>query len=254
MTIDVYSAKGSKTGTRDIPAGLLEERANKGLIHQAVLLQQQNAKTPVAHVKRRSEVAGSTKKVYSQKHTGNARRGPIRSPVMRGGGKAWGPRNTRTFARSMPKGMRHAAVRASISMQAKNGTIFGLESYGTEIKTKAAHELLKKLPVDIGRRIIFVLPENNQGLSASVRNIPGVQTILASYLNPRDILLARSLIFVGDALEKAETIFGKKRGELMLKAEDTEEAPKKKMVHKKSTAKATKEKKAAPKKASKKNS
>lgn len=235
MTIDVYSATGSKKGTRDIPAGLLEERANKGLIHQAVLMQQQNAKRPVAHVKKRDEVVGSTRKILQQKGSGNARRGPLRSPVMRGGGKAWGPRNTRTFARSMPKEMRHAAVRASISLQAKNGTIMGLESYGNEIKTKAAFALLKKMPVDIGRRIIFVLPESHEGLSVSVRNIPGVQTILASYLNPRDVMLARHLIFVGDALDKAEAVFGKKSKEKMLKSDKKEEAPKK-VIHRKPAA------------------
>lgn len=243
MTIDVYSSKGTKAGTRDIPSSLLAETVNKGLLHQAVLMQAANARTPNAHVKRRGEVAGSTKKLFSQKHTGNARRGPVRSPVMRGGGKAWGPRNLRTFSRSMPQGMRHAALRAAITLQAKHGAIMGLESYGDAVKTKDAFALLKKMPVELGRSIVIVLPEAHTALASSVRNIPRVQTLLASYLNPRDVAGAKHIIFVGDALDRAAALFGTKTKEKSVKAQDGEEKPKKKAAPKTAA-----KKKAAPKK------
>ncbi len=209
MKIDVYSATGTKKSTLELPAELFEARINMDLMHQAVLMQQSNRRNAIAHVKNRGEVRGSTRKVYDQKHTGRARRGPVRSPLLRGGGKAFGPRSDANFTKNMPKNMRHAALVSCLSKQAKNGAIFGLESYPETVKTKAFHGLLQKLPVQIGRRILFVLPVKHDALHMSSRNVPRVKVITAAYLNPEDILLARSIVFVGDAVEKAAEIFGK---------------------------------------------
>lgn len=208
MKIDVYSATGTKKGTRDLPEGLFGARVNMDLMHQAVILQQSNRRSPIAHAKSRAEVQGSTKKAFAQKGTGRARRGPIRSPLLRGGGKAFGPKKDANFTKEMPRAMRHAALRSCLSVQAKNGVIFGLEDYPTTIKTKAFHDLLKKLPVQIGRRLLFVVPEKHDALWMSSRNIPRVKILRAAYLNPEDILLAKSIIFVADSVEKAVSIFG----------------------------------------------
>ncbi|MBI2636386.1 50S ribosomal protein L4 [Candidatus Peregrinibacteria bacterium] len=207
MKIDVYSATGTKTTTRDLPSGLFDVRINMDLMHQAVTMQQSNRRMPVAHAKKRSEVRGSTKKVYAQKHTGRARRGSLRSPLLRGGGKAFGPKKDRNFTKSMPKAMRHAALRSCLSAQAKNGAILGLESYPETIKTKAFHELLTKLPVQIGRRLLFVVPEKHDAMLMSSRNIPRIRILRAAYLNPEDVLLAKSIVFVGDSIERAEKVF-----------------------------------------------
>ncbi len=209
MTIDVYSATGTKKGTRELPAALFGARVNMDLMHQAVVMQQSNRRNPVAHAKNRGEVLGSTKKLYAQKHTGRARRGPGRSPLLRGGGKAFGPRKDANFTKNMPKVMRHEALISCLSHQAKAGAILGLESYPDTIKTKTFFDLLKKLPVDIGRRLLFVVPEKHHALWMSSRNVYRVKIVQANYLNPEDVLLARSIIFVGDAVEKAEAIFGK---------------------------------------------
>jgi large subunit ribosomal protein L4 len=207
MKIDVYSATGTKKGTLDLPEELFAARINQDLMHQAVVMQQSNRRNAVAHTKKRSEVRGSTKKVYSQKHTGRARRGPVRSPLLRGGGKAFGSKKEQNFLKDMPKAMRHAALRSCLSLQAKNGVIMGLENYPETIKTKAFHQLLKKLPVQIGRRLLFVVPEQHNALWMSSRNVPRVKILPASYLNPEDVLLARSIVFVGDSVERAAKVF-----------------------------------------------
>lgn len=207
MKIDVYSSVGAKNGTRDLPEGLFGARISKDLMHQAIILQQSNRRAPIAHAKKRSEVRGSTKKVYDQKHTGRARRGQVRSPLLRGGGKAFGPKKDRNFTKSMPKAMRHAALRSCLSAQAKNGAIFGLEGYPGTIKTKAFHELLTKLPVQIGRRLLFVVPEKHDAMLMSSRNIPRIRILRAAYLNPEDVLLAKSIIFVGDSIDIAAKLF-----------------------------------------------
>lgn len=207
MKIDVYSATGTKKGTRDLPENLFGTRVNMDLMHQVVMLQQSNRRSPIAHAKSRAEVQGSTKKAYDQKHTGRARRGSVRSPLLRGGGKAFGPKKNANFTKEMPRAMRHAALRSCLSVQAKNGVILGLEDYPATIKTKAFHDLLKKLPVQIGRRLLFVVPEKHDALWMSARNIPRVKILRAAYLNPEDVLLAKSIVFVGDSIERAEKVF-----------------------------------------------
>ena len=207
MTIDVYSATGTKKGTQELPADLFGTRVNRDLMHQAVVMQQSNRRNPIAHAKNRSEVQGSTKKSYQQKHTGRARRGSVRSPLLRGGGKAFGPKKDANFTKDMPRAMRHAALRSSLTIQAKNGIIFGLENYPDTIKTKAFHDLLKKLPVQIGRRLLFVIPEKHNALWMSSRNVPRIKVITAAYLNPEDVLNSKSIVFVGDAIDRAAKIF-----------------------------------------------
>lgn len=208
MTIDVYTATGSKKGTVDLAPSLFESPINKGLIHQLLMLQQSNRRMNIAHVKTRGEVAGSTKKIFSQKHTGRARRGPVRSPLLRGGGKTFGPRNDRNFIKRMPQKMRHAAIRSCLSLQAKQGSILALESYPQTIKTKEVASLLDGMKAQRGRSILFVLPEKHHALERSTRNIPGVKTVQASYLNAEDILRARHIVFLVDALKVAEEVFG----------------------------------------------
>jgi predicted phosphatase len=107
----------------------------------------------------------------------------------------------------MPRNMRHRALFSSLSFQAKRGAVLGLESYPSVIKTKQAFTLLKKLPIELGRHILVVTPERHEGLMLSMRNIPHVKTILVNYLNPEDVLKSRHLIFLVDALAKAEEIF-----------------------------------------------
>jgi large subunit ribosomal protein L4 len=238
MDAHLFSSAGEKKGAFALPASLFEAPVNWGLMHQAVLMQQGNRRTPVAHVKNRGEVQGSTKKLFQQKHTGRARRGSIRSPLLRGGGKAFGPRNDANFSKSMPRKMRHAALRSCLSLQAQKGAIMILEGYPDAIKTKTMSDLLKKLSVEIGRRVLVVAPGKNEGLVKSSRNIPGVKTVYASYLSPEDVLVSRHVIFLKDAITKAEEIFGKKASDK--ESDGTEKAPK----VKKSAPKAAKAKKA----------
>lgn len=239
MTIDIYSATGTKKSTQELPAVLFGGHINMDLMHQAVLLQQGNRRSPIAHAKNRGEVRGSTKKISPQKGSGRARRGPIRAPLLRGGGKAFGPRSDANFTRAMPKNMRHAALVSCLSVQAKNGAIMGLETYPDTVKTKALHSLLQKLPVQIGRRILFVVPAAHHALWMSARNIPRVKVITAPYINPEDVLLSRSIIFVGDSIEKAAAIFGKGPVGSRVKAEEPKKPAAEKKAKKPKTPKKT---------------
>lgn len=247
MNIDVYSAAGAKKGTLELPEALFGARINPDLMHQALVRQQSNRRNPIAHVKTRGEVKGTTKKAYAQKHTGRARRGSVRSPLLRGGGKAFGPRNTRNFVKDMPKSMRRAALLSCLTLQAKKGSILGLEGYPETIKTKDMHGLLKKLPIEIGRRILFVLPQKHDAFVLSSRNIPRIKTLQVQYLNPEDVLGARSIVFVGDSVAKAVELFGKEKAPRAPKAPT---APKMKAPRAPKAPKKAVKKTSAPSKAS----
>jgi len=210
MTIDLYTATGTKKGSLELPARLFEAKINKGLMHLALVRQLSNSRNPIAHVKHRGEVVGTTKKAYAQKHTGNARRGALRSPLVRGGGKSFGPRNEANFTKDMPKKMRRAALFSCLSFRAKEGAIIGLENYPeNDTKTKDFMKLLQKLPVEFGRRIVVVTAGRHRGLELSTRNIPRVKAIFAQYLNPEDLLNAKHIIFLADAVKAAEDTFAK---------------------------------------------
>lgn len=208
MKIDLYSSTGQKSGAIELPASMFGVEVNKGLMHLALLRQQSNRRRPIAHVKTRGEVVGSTKKLFQQKGTGRARRGPVRSPLLKGGGKTFGPRNTANFYKDMPKKMRRAALFSCLSDAAKRtGCLLALEQYPDDVKTKNFYALLKKLPLEIGRRILVVLPAHTHGIERAARNVPRVKTILAPYLNPEDIITARHIVFLADAIRVAEETF-----------------------------------------------
>lgn len=210
MSIPVFTATGSKKGTLDLPS-VFTGKINKALMHQALVMQQSNRRAPIAHVKTRGEVVGSTKKLFQQKGTGRARRGPVRSPLLRGGGKIFGPRNTVNFTKDMPKAMRRAAIASCLAWQAKREAIIALENYGEETKTKTFVTLLKKLPVELGRRILVVADGSHRGLVLSGRNVPGVTILDCNYLNVEDIAGARHVIFLSDAINKVQEMLTKER-------------------------------------------
>lgn len=207
MQIDVYSATGVKKGTVELPKAVFGATINEGLMHQALVLQQSNRRTSISHAKTRGEVVGSTAKLYRQKGTGRARAGSANSPTRRSGGKAFGPRSDHNYQKDMPKKMRRAALMSCLSLQANSKAIIGLEGVGKDMKTKKAMELLSKLPVEIGRKILFVTTDVHRELKLSVRNIPNVKVITVGYLNPEDVLVSKKIVFLVDALNKLEEIF-----------------------------------------------
>ena len=236
MSIPVFTADGQKKGTIDLSSSLFADPVNKALMHQAIVLQQSNRRKAVAHAKSRGEVVGSTKKMFQQKHTGRARRGPVRSPVLRGGGKAFGPKKDRNFLKNMPRGMRHAALRSCLGFQAKREAVVALESYPDTTKTKEFFALLKKLPVELGRGVLVVTADHHKGIALSSRNIAGVKAITAAYLNPEDVLTSRHVIFLVDALKKAEEMFGVKSSRQSTKSKSSTKEPTKNSKAKKASS------------------
>jgi len=210
MKIDLYGSDGVKKGEISVSDTMFAAKINPDLMHRVIVRRLANARNPIAHTRTRAEVAGTRAKAFRQKGTGRARRGSLTTNILRSGGVAHGPRNTRNFSKNMPKKERRVALFSSLSVRAGEKKVFALENFAEKSpKTKKFAELLEKLPA--GKKYLFVLPARDEILEKSAANLPEVATITANFLNPRDILHAEQICFVGNATEVAEQIFNPKK-------------------------------------------
>lgn len=208
MKIPLYSQDGNKKGEITVPEEVFGQKMNEALVHRILLLQLANKRHPIAHTLTKGEVRGGGKKPYAQKHTGRARQGSSRNPHFRGGGVAFGPRNVQNFHLSASKNERRKALFCALSAKFKDSRIAALEDYITEKpKTKTFAAMLKKLPFE--KDILLVLPQKNELVTKSSRNISRVKTLLVNYLNIADLLKYHDVVFFKDALPKLSEIFAK---------------------------------------------
>lgn len=205
MKVDLYTQTGEKKGQVELKKEFFEVPYNEDLIHQALVRQHANGRVAIAHTKTRGEVRGGGRKPFRQKGTGSARQGSRRSPNLRGGGVVFGPRNDRNFVVDMPKKQRRKALFSALSAKAKNDQIIALESYEGEVKTKVFAELIKKLPID--RNVLIIIPEKNEVIQRSTKNLANAKTIIVNYLNIADLQKYRKILFLKNALPKMEEIF-----------------------------------------------
>ena len=180
-------------------------RRLKGLLHQAVVRQRANARKGRPSVKNRSEVTGSTRKLFPQKGTGRARAGSIRSPLRRGGGVAFGPQ-PRSYSQRMPKKMRRLAIRGALSAKVADGRIVIVDNLGFEQpRTKDMVQLLDTLKAK--KSVLMVTPEPRKALIKSAGNLDRVKTLPARYLNVYDLLAHEHLIIELEAVRTAEDLW-----------------------------------------------
>jgi large subunit ribosomal protein L4 len=186
MELPVYDMTGKQVSTVELPASIFEADVNRDLMHQALVRQLANARLGTHKAKTRSEVARSTAKIYRQKGTGRARHGSRKAPIFVGGGKAHGPL-PRKYTKNMPRKMRRAALCSALSVKASQGDIVLLDEVIMDApKTKAIATMVKVLTD--GNSALLLLPERNEIVEKSARNLPEVKTLRAGYLNIRDLL------------------------------------------------------------------
>ena len=205
MKAPVYTQDGKQSGEIELPAQLFEAKINAALVHLALVRQHANARLSSAHTLRRGEVVRSTAKIMRQKGSGKARKGDRGSPILRGGGVAWGPRNTKNYKREMPKKQRRAALTSLLSEKAKRSKIIALESFVLDQpKTKEFKKLLDALPEG---KSLLVVHNKNESLIKSARNLKFVKPLLVNLLNPHDLTKFDRILFEKAALEEVEKIF-----------------------------------------------
>lgn len=206
MQVPVYNIAGEVVKNIEISDAVFAVPFNEAVVHQAMVSQQANARQGTASTKTRGEVAGSTRKLYRQKHTGESRAGSIKSPLRRGGGTVFGPK-PRDYSQALPKKMRRLALRCVLSAKASDGELKVLEDLKLDQpKTKEMVKILTALGVDSSALVAMAEPEEN--VVKSARNLPGIKTIPASLLNVVDLLSYKLLIMTEAAVRKVEQLWG----------------------------------------------
>jgi large subunit ribosomal protein L4 len=197
---------GEQVGEVELPADVFEVRINSGLMHQALVRQLANARRGTHKTQSRGEVNRTKAKWYRQKGTGRARHGSRNAPIFVGGGVAHGPK-PRSYKKQMPRKMRRAALRSALSVKAAETQIVLLDELSMEqAKTREFAEMLDRL--EITDSTLVLLPEKDESIEKSARNIPYVKTLQASYLNIRDLLGYDTLLIPLDSLDVILSILG----------------------------------------------
>ncbi|MDA1329931.1 MAG: 50S ribosomal protein L4 [Chloroflexi bacterium] len=210
MKLDVYSMKGKKLEKQiDLPKKIFEAPINTDLMHQAYVRQMANGRAGTHKTKTRAEVRGGGRKPWRQKGTGRARQGSIRSPQWVGGGGVHTPR-PRDYAKKMPLKMRRAALRSALSVKAADQEIVMVDAFVVnEGKTKLMVESLSKLAGESTVLLVLAVKDDNyETVTRASRNIAGVTTLLANYLNIRDLLGHDKVVMPVDAIKTIESYLG----------------------------------------------
>jgi large subunit ribosomal protein L4 len=208
MEVDVLNMKGKKVSTVELPSGIFEAPISVDLMHQAYLRQMANARLGTHDTKTRGEVRGGGRKPWRQKGTGRARQGSIRAPQWVGGGRVHTP-HPRSYRQAMPKKMRRAALRSSLSVKAAEAGIIVVDDL--KIKNAKTNLMAKALNTLVGdEKTLVLIPEKQayEDVTRSMRNLPSVKTLLVGYLNVRDLMGYDKLVIPLPALESIESHLG----------------------------------------------
>lgn len=204
-TVSVFDMTGKETGTMELADSVFGIEPNAIVMHAAVVNYLANQRQGTQSTLTRAEVRGGGKKPWRQKGTGHARQGSTRAPQWTHGGIALGPK-PRDYSYALPKKVRRLALKSAFSAKVAAGDMLVLESLSLETyRTKAIAEMLRALGAE--KKVLLVLPENDQVLVRSARNIPGVKTAQVSTLNTYDVINADKFIVVKDAVARIEEVY-----------------------------------------------
>jgi large subunit ribosomal protein L4 len=209
MEVDVFNMKGKKVSTVNLPEAIFEAPVKVDLMHQAFVRQMANARLGTHSTKGRSEVSGGGRKPWRQRGTGRARQGSIRAAQWVGGGKIFTPK-PRSYNKSMPKKMRRAALRSALSVKAADGELVLVDKFDLDgVKTSLMAESLNAVAGEAS--ILVLIPENSDaysGVKRACANLANVKTLMASYLNIRDLLDYDKIVVPVAALDIIESYLG----------------------------------------------
>jgi large subunit ribosomal protein L4 len=197
---DIKDKNNKPVGKISLPDTVFGIKAKDGVIHNAVVNFLANQRQGTHATKTKGLVSGGGKKPWKQKHTGRARSGSSRSPLWRGGGTVFGPQ-PRDYSYSLPKKARRLALKAALSGKLADGEITVIDELAFEKpRTKEMVSVLKGLELE-GSSILVVVPEHNENVALSARNIPGVTVKRVTDLNSYDVAAHARLLMTRRAVE-----------------------------------------------------
>ncbi len=204
MQVTVYTTEGKKSKTLEVPENIFGAKWNGDLVSQVLNSQASNRRAGTAHTKNRAEVRGSHKKPWQQKGTGRARHGSAQSPIWKGGGVTFGPRNDKNYKKTIPRGMKVAALFSLLSAKLASGKIIFVDTIPAQSgKTKNADETMKGLTTIEGFKTLCWKKPNNVYMTVNktddktknaFRNLPYMTLHTMDDLNPLDIANTRYLV------------------------------------------------------------
>ena len=201
----ILTVKGKEAGKIELAPSLFGAPVNDALIHQAVVRQLAGKRLGTSDTLTRGEVRGGGKKPWRQKGTGRARQGTRSAPHWKGGGVVFGP-HPRGYQQRMPAKMRRAALQGVLTGKADDGALRVVEGFGLEeIGTKAFAERLAAWKTE--GKVLVILPERDEMVERSCRNLREVRVLLADSLNVVDLLEADTIVFTRDALARAQEVY-----------------------------------------------
>lgn len=200
-TVDVLNIKGDKVSQAELPDAIFDVPVKSPVLHQVVKAQLAAKRSGTAKVKNRSDVRGSQRKLYRQKGTGRARKGNIKSPVLRGGGVVFGP-HPRSYEQKITKKVRKLALKMALTSKLQDQELMVLDGFDlSDPKTKDFVSTVQTLDA---ANALFVTVEPNRNLELSSRNVPGVKVMRCEGLNVYDILKYDKLVLLEGAIKGIE--------------------------------------------------
>jgi large subunit ribosomal protein L4 len=213
VQLPVYNLAGEVVRQIEVNDKVFGVPFKEAVVHQVVVGMQANARQGTSSTKTRSMVRGSTRKLFRQKGTGEARAGSAKSALRRGGAITFGP-HPRDYRQNTPRKMRRLALRCVLSAKAADGELKVLEGFNFEApKTKRMIEVLTALGVETSA--LIVMPESEPNVIKSARNLPQINTTNVNVINIIDIMSHQTLLMTEAAVRAAEKLWGNgaKQGE-----------------------------------------
>lgn len=198
IDLAIYNKEGEQVGSFKVDEAALGGRVRHSLLKQAIVMYHANKRLGTATTRGRGLVEGSTRKLYKQKGTGNARAGTIRTPIRRGGGVAFGKKQ-RDFSQVMPKKSRQLARKSAVLAKILTGNVVIVDGLTmASPKTKEFAAILSKLKIN--RSCLVAVPKYDENIYKSVRNIAKVSVMPVAELNAGDICARQKMLFTKDAI------------------------------------------------------
>ena len=199
--VDVLNRKAEKVSQVELPDTIFSIPVKSNVLHEVVTMQLANRRAGSASVKHRSDVKGSGRKLYRQKGTGRARRGDVKSPLLRGCGSVFGP-DPRSYSYNVPKKVKRLGLKMALSSKLKEDNLVVLDELDLDrIKTKEFLEVMEALNT---LNALIVTEKTNEHLVLSSRNVPGIKVLKVEGMNVYDILKHKNVVLLESSLKSIE--------------------------------------------------
>ncbi len=199
--VDVQNQEGEKVSQANLNDAIFNVSIKSSVLHEIVTMQLANRRSGTAAVKHRSDIKGSGRKLFRQKGTGRARRGNIKSPLLRGGGVVFGP-DPKSYSYKVPKKVKRLALKMALSSKLKENSLVVLDKLElNRIKTKEILKIADALKIT---NALIVTDKKNENLELSSRNLPNIKVLCSKGLNVYDILKYKKLILLESSIKDIE--------------------------------------------------